>query len=89
MMGSPISQDKSNRRTPITVYRGDVPLPSGSEYKSGETLLVKLEGRSGQYCMEVRLSVLALPPSLLPSLPPSLSPLEAQRLFSSPFSLEK
>ncbi|KAM3568988.1 hypothetical protein VYU27_008902 [Nannochloropsis oceanica] len=54
MMGSPITEEKSSRPTPITVYRGDIPLPSGSEYKSGETLSIKLEGRSGQYCMEVR-----------------------------------
>ena len=34
------------------MYRGEKALPNGAEYKSGESLTVKVEGRSGLYCVE-------------------------------------
>ncbi|TFJ79905.1 hypothetical protein NSK_008762 [Nannochloropsis salina CCMP1776] len=54
IMGSPVVEEKALKESPIVVLRGDTALHSGSEYKSGETLSVKLEGRAGMYCMEVR-----------------------------------
>ncbi|EWM20850.1 hypothetical protein Naga_100514g1 [Nannochloropsis gaditana] len=54
IMGSPVVEEKAMKESPIVVLRGDTALHSGSEYKSGETLSVKLEGRAGMYCMEVR-----------------------------------
>jgi hypothetical protein len=54
IMGSPVVEEKALKESPIVVLRGDTALHSGSEYKSGETLSVKLEGRAGMYCMEGR-----------------------------------
>ncbi|KAM3568598.1 hypothetical protein VYU27_009283, partial [Nannochloropsis oceanica] len=53
MMAYPAILDKV-KGTPIKVYRRGQLLANGSEYKSGETLTVRVEGRAGQYCLETR-----------------------------------